>query len=67
MASAVTAIADRIRFAMGWPQPTAFSLRSADDRRRRAPGVRDGARGPGKALYLFDPNQHLIEIRYYES
>jgi hypothetical protein len=25
------------------------------------------ARGPGKALYLFDPNKHLIEIRYYES
>jgi catechol 2,3-dioxygenase-like lactoylglutathione lyase family enzyme len=25
------------------------------------------ARGPGKALYLFDPNEHLIEIRYYES
>jgi catechol 2,3-dioxygenase-like lactoylglutathione lyase family enzyme len=34
---------------------------------QQGPGDEDGARGPGKALYLFDPNQHLIEIRYYES
>jgi catechol 2,3-dioxygenase-like lactoylglutathione lyase family enzyme len=34
---------------------------------QRGPGDADGARGPGKALYVFDPNQHLIEIRYYES
>ena len=33
----------------------------------QGPGDEDGARGPGKALYLFDPNKHLIEIRYYES
>ena len=33
----------------------------------QGPGDEDGARGPGKALYLFDPNEHLIEIRYYES
>jgi hypothetical protein len=33
----------------------------------RGPSEEEGARGPGKALYLFDPNKHLIEIRYYES
>jgi len=30
------------------------------------PGDEDGSRGAGKALYLFDPSKHLIEIRYYE-
>lgn len=32
----------------------------------QGPAEEDGARGPGKALYLFDPNKHLIEIRYYD-
>ncbi len=32
----------------------------------RGPGEADGARGLGKALYLFDPDGHLVEIRYYE-
>jgi catechol 2,3-dioxygenase-like lactoylglutathione lyase family enzyme len=32
----------------------------------RGPGVSDGAKGPWKAVYLFDPNRHLIEIAYYE-
>jgi len=32
----------------------------------RGPGVEGGARGPGKALYFFDPSKHLIEIRHYE-
>jgi len=32
----------------------------------RGPGDEAGARGPGKALYLFDPSKHLIEIRHYE-
>lgn len=32
----------------------------------QGPGDEVGARGPGKALYFFDPNKHLIEIRYYE-
>lgn len=33
---------------------------------RQGPGDEEGARGPGKALYFFDPSKHLIEIRYYE-
>ena len=32
----------------------------------RGPGEEDGARGCGKALYFFDPNQHLLEIRHYD-
>jgi catechol 2,3-dioxygenase-like lactoylglutathione lyase family enzyme len=31
----------------------------------RGPGHGGGARGMGSAVYLFDPNQHLIEIRHY--
>lgn len=33
----------------------------------RGPGDALGARGPGKALYFFDPSRHLIEIRHYET
>lgn len=33
----------------------------------KGPGDEGGSRGPGKALYLFDPSRHLIEIRYYEE
>jgi catechol 2,3-dioxygenase-like lactoylglutathione lyase family enzyme len=32
----------------------------------RGPADEPGARGPGKALYFFDPDRHLIEIRHYE-
>jgi catechol 2,3-dioxygenase-like lactoylglutathione lyase family enzyme len=32
----------------------------------RGPGDSDGAAGPWKAVYFFDPNRHLIEIAYYE-
>lgn len=32
---------------------------------QQGPGEEAGARGPGKAVYLLDPNQHLIEIRHY--
>ena len=31
------------------------------------PGDETGARGSGKAVYVFDPNQHLIEIRHYDG
>ncbi|HKE56679.1 MAG TPA: VOC family protein [Pyrinomonadaceae bacterium] len=30
------------------------------------PGIESGAKGPGKTLYLNDPNRHLIEIRTYD-
>ncbi len=32
---------------------------------QQGPGEETGARGPGKAIYVFDPNKHLIEIRHY--
>ena len=32
----------------------------------KGPSDEAGARGDGKALYLFDPSKHLIEIRYYD-
>jgi catechol 2,3-dioxygenase-like lactoylglutathione lyase family enzyme len=32
----------------------------------QGPGDETGARGAGKAVYCFDPNRHLIEIRHYE-
>jgi len=31
----------------------------------RGPGAETGARGPGQAVYFFDPSGHLIEIRTY--
>jgi catechol 2,3-dioxygenase-like lactoylglutathione lyase family enzyme len=31
----------------------------------RGPGEETGARGPGQAVYFFDPSRHLIEIRSY--
>ncbi len=31
----------------------------------KGPGVEPGSRGDGEAVYFFDPNQHLIEIRHY--
>jgi catechol 2,3-dioxygenase-like lactoylglutathione lyase family enzyme len=33
----------------------------------QGPGDEDGSRGAGKAVYFFDPNQHLIEIRHYDG
>ncbi len=31
------------------------------------PGDETGARGIGKAVYFFDPDRHLLEIRHYEE
>ena len=33
----------------------------------QGPGEEDGSRGMGQAVYFFDPNQHLIEIRHYDT
>src|SRR6185369_12761639 len=33
----------------------------------RGPDDEAGARGPGKAVYAFDPNKHLVEIRHYAA
>jgi catechol 2,3-dioxygenase-like lactoylglutathione lyase family enzyme len=33
---------------------------------QRGPGQEQGSRGIGEALYFFDPDKHLIEIRHYE-
>jgi catechol 2,3-dioxygenase-like lactoylglutathione lyase family enzyme len=32
---------------------------------RKGPGNEAGARGPGEAVYFFDPDKHLVEIRTY--
>src|SRR4029077_15483704 len=51
----------RIR-AAGVPYGDSFH----DAASMQGPGDEDGARGPGKAIYLHDPNRHLVELRYYE-
>lgn len=33
----------------------------------RGPGDEPGSRGSGKAVYVFDPDRHLIEIRHYDQ
>ena len=33
----------------------------------QGPGEEAGSRGAGKAVYVFDPSKHLIEIRHYDS
>jgi len=33
----------------------------------RGPGNESGSQGMGKAVYFFDPDEHLIEIRHYED
>ena len=43
--------------------PFGDSFHEADN--GRGPGDEAGARGPGKAIYLLDPNRHLIELRHY--
>ena len=37
------------------------------DGNMQGPGDEDGSRGAGKAVYVFDPSKHLIEIRHYET
>lgn len=32
----------------------------------KGPGEEPASRGPGKAVYFFDPSRHLIEIRHYD-
>jgi catechol 2,3-dioxygenase-like lactoylglutathione lyase family enzyme len=34
---------------------------------QKGPGEEQGSRGMGKAVYFFDPNKHLVEIRHYEG
>jgi hypothetical protein len=55
-----SAVFARIRRA-GVPFGDAFH----DSDNLRGPGDEDGARGHGKAVYLMDPNRHLLEIRHY--
>ena len=33
----------------------------------KGPGDEAGSRGMGKAIYFFDPDKHLVEIRHYET
>jgi catechol 2,3-dioxygenase-like lactoylglutathione lyase family enzyme len=33
----------------------------------RGPGDEPASRGRGRAVYFFDPDKHLIEIRYYDT
>ena len=33
----------------------------------RGPGLEAASQGMGHAVYFFDPNKHLIEIRHYDS
>ena len=52
---------DRVR-AAGVPYGDSFQTVG----NMRGPGDEAGARGPGKAVYVFDPSKHLIELRHYE-
>ncbi len=51
---------DRIK-ASGVPYGDTFH----DAANIRGPGEELGARGLGPTVYLFDPSQHLVEIRHY--
>ena len=33
---------------------------------QQGPGREDGAHGMGASVYVFDPNEHLIELRHYD-
>ena len=51
---------DRIR-ASGMPYGDSFH----DVGNMRGPGREPGARGAGPAVYVFDPDRHLVELRTY--
>lgn len=68
---------EHLAFAMSKPEfDAAFArLKSAGipygDRfetvgNNRGPGSETGAQGIGQAVYCFDPDRHLIEIRHYD-
>jgi len=56
---------ERFRRAREAGIPTGDSFNSVGN--MRGPGAEAGARGPGKAAYVFDPSKHLIELRHYEG
>ena len=56
------AVFDRVK-AAGIPYGDSFHAVG----NMQGPGEEDGARGTGKSVYFFDPNQHLIEIRHYDG
>jgi catechol 2,3-dioxygenase-like lactoylglutathione lyase family enzyme len=56
------AVFDRVK-AAGIPYGDSFHAVG----NMHGPGEEDGSRGAGKAVYFFDPNQHLIEIRHYDG
>ena len=56
------AVFDRVK-AAGIPYGDSFHAVG----NMQGPGDEDGSRGAGKAVYFFDPNQHLIEIRHYDG
>ena len=56
------AVFDRVK-AAGIPDGESFHAVG----NMQGPGDEDGSRGAGKAVYFFDPNQHLIEIRHYDG
>ncbi len=59
-AEAFDAAFDRLR-EDGVPYGDSFH----DVGNQQGPGEESGARGPGRTLYFFDPNHHLLEIRSY--
>ena len=44
----------------------AFGASFHDAANACGPRDEDGARGPGKTIYLLDPSRHLIELRHYD-